>query len=125
MHAILGFPPADAPWKPVVNVSVVAIEGEPLSVLCTSQSNPEPTITILKDKKAVTMGVYQNQVVLEFESVSHEDDGEYWCTAENQFGVSSTAFNITVECECRPSDLEKGACSSKGEVYKKGERGCA
>ncbi|XP_066494972.1 myelin-associated glycoprotein [Tiliqua scincoides] len=99
-----------APWKPVVNVSVVAIEGEPLTVLCSSQSNPEPTITILKDKKAVTMGVYQNQVALEFASVTHEDDGEYWCTAENQFGVSSTAFNLTVEFP--PLILPESKCTA-------------
>ncbi|XP_053123736.1 myelin-associated glycoprotein-like isoform X2 [Hemicordylus capensis] len=99
-----------APWKPVVNVSVVAVEGEPVSILCSSQSNPEPTITIYKDKKAVTMGVYQNQVTLEFASVSHEDDGEYCCIAENQFGQRSTAFNLTVEFP--PIILQESKCTA-------------
>lgn len=92
-------PCADAPWKPVVNGSMVALEGDPVTIFCSAQSSPEPTITIFKDKKPLAMGVYQSQVELDFESVSHEDDGEYWCTAENQFGQSSIAFNLTVECK--------------------------
>ncbi|XP_039181539.1 myelin-associated glycoprotein isoform X2 [Crotalus tigris] len=105
-----------APWKPVVNVSVVAIEGEPLTIFCSSQSSPEPTITIFKDKKALAMGIYQNHVELEFESVSHEDDGEYWCTAENQFGQSSTAFNLTVEFA--PRILLDSKCTAARDTVK-------
>ncbi|KAJ7304123.1 hypothetical protein JRQ81_011649 [Phrynocephalus forsythii] len=105
-----------APWKPIVNSSMVAIEGESVTILCSSQSNPEPTITIFKDKKAVTMGVYQNQVALEFDSVSHEDDGEYWCTAENQFGQSSTAFNLTIEFA--PLILPDSKCTAARDTVK-------
>ncbi|ETE66740.1 Myelin-associated glycoprotein, partial [Ophiophagus hannah] len=99
-----------APWKPVVNRSLVAVEGDPVTISCSSQSSPDPTITIFKDKKPLAMGVYQSQVELEFESVSHEDDGEYWCTAENQFGQSSTAFNLTVESA---RDTVKCICAAK------------
>ncbi|KAH0631365.1 hypothetical protein JD844_005663 [Phrynosoma platyrhinos] len=105
-----------APWKPVVNTSVVAVEGDPVTILCSSQSNPEPMITIFKDKKAMAMGVYQNQVALEFESVSHEDDGEYWCTAENQFGQRSTAFNLTVEFA--PLILPDSKCTAARDTVK-------
>ncbi|XP_013911053.1 PREDICTED: myelin-associated glycoprotein [Thamnophis sirtalis] len=109
-------PCADAPWKPVVNGSMVVLEGEPVSIFCSSQSSPEPTITIYKDKKPLAMGVYQSQVELEFESVSHEDDGEYWCTAENQFGQSSTAFNLTVEFA--PRILPDSKCTAARDTVK-------
>ncbi|KAG8143337.1 hypothetical protein E2320_000579 [Naja naja] len=99
-----------APWKPVVNGSLMAVEGEPVTISCSSQSSPDPTITIFKDKKPLAMGVYKSQVEMEFESVSHEDDGEYWCTAENQFGQSSTAFNLTVESA---RDTVKCICAAK------------
>uniref|UniRef100_A0A8D0C6W0 Myelin associated glycoprotein n=1 Tax=Salvator merianae TaxID=96440 RepID=A0A8D0C6W0_SALMN len=105
-----------APWKPVVNSSVVAVEGEPVTILCSSQSNPEPMITITKDKKPMAMGVYQNQVALEFESVTHEDDGEYWCTAENQFGQSSTPFNLTIEFP--PLILPDSRCTAARDTVK-------
>uniref|UniRef100_A0A8D0GZK0 Myelin associated glycoprotein n=1 Tax=Sphenodon punctatus TaxID=8508 RepID=A0A8D0GZK0_SPHPU len=86
-----------APWKPSVNASVVAVEGEPVTILCSTQSNPEPIITIFKEKKIVATVIYENQLVLEIPVVSHEDDGEYWCMAENQYGQRGSAFNLTVE----------------------------
>uniref|UniRef100_K7G5N5 Myelin associated glycoprotein n=1 Tax=Pelodiscus sinensis TaxID=13735 RepID=K7G5N5_PELSI len=42
-----------APRKPLVNSSVVAVEGEPVTIVCTTESNPEPIITIFKEKQIV------------------------------------------------------------------------
>ncbi|XP_075763344.1 myelin-associated glycoprotein isoform X2 [Pelodiscus sinensis] len=86
-----------APRKPLVNSSVVAVEGEPVTIVCTTESNPEPIITIFKEKQIVATVVYESELLLEIPAVSHEDDGEYWCVAENQYGQRSSAFNLTVE----------------------------
>ncbi|XP_048355937.1 myelin-associated glycoprotein isoform X1 [Sphaerodactylus townsendi] len=99
-----------APWKPIVNGSVVAVEGDPVTILCSTQSNPEPIITIFKEKKVMKTVVYSNQLALEFASVTHEDDGEYWCIAENQFGQSSSPFNLTVEFA--PLILTESKCTA-------------
>ncbi|EMP24800.1 Myelin-associated glycoprotein [Chelonia mydas] len=88
---------ADAPRKPSVNSSVVAVEGEPVTILCTTESNPEPIITIFKEKQIVATVVYESELLLEIPAVTHEDDGEYWCVAENQYGQRGSAFNLTVE----------------------------
>ncbi|CAM4696246.1 unnamed protein product [Lepidochelys olivacea] len=86
-----------APRKPSVNSSVVAVEGEPVTILCTTESNPEPIITIFKEKQIVATVVYESELLLEIPAVTHEDDGEYWCVAENQYGQRGSAFNLTVE----------------------------
>jgi hypothetical protein len=92
--------PADAPWKPTVNGTVVAVEGETVSILCSTQSNPDPILTIFKEKQILATVIYESQLQLELPAVTPEDDGEYWCVAENQYGQRATAFNLSVECEC-------------------------
>uniref|UniRef100_A0A8C4Y4Y4 Myelin associated glycoprotein n=1 Tax=Gopherus evgoodei TaxID=1825980 RepID=A0A8C4Y4Y4_9SAUR len=89
----------NAPRKPSVNTSVVAMEGESVTILCTTESNPEPIITIFREKQIVATVVYESELLLEIPAVTHEDDGEYWCVAENQYGQRGSAFNLTVECE--------------------------
>ncbi|XP_075696514.1 myelin-associated glycoprotein isoform X1 [Rhinoderma darwinii] len=84
------------PWKPTVNSSLVAIEGEMVTILCNTQGNPDPIITIVKDKQVLNSVIFQNELVLEIPSVTHEHDGEYWCLAENQYGHSNSSFNLTV-----------------------------
>ncbi|XP_066462616.1 myelin-associated glycoprotein isoform X1 [Eleutherodactylus coqui] len=84
------------PWKPSVNASLVAIEGEPVTLWCNTQGNPDPILTIVKDKQVLNSVIFQNELVLEIPSVTHEHDGEYWCLAENQYGHSNSSFNLTV-----------------------------
>ena len=91
--------PPDAPWKPTVNGTVVAVEGETVSILCSTQSNPDPIITIFKEKQILATVIYESELQLELPAVTPEDDGEYWCVAENQYGQRATAFNLSVECE--------------------------
>ncbi|XP_069461074.1 myelin-associated glycoprotein-like isoform X2 [Ambystoma mexicanum] len=93
----LGLAVMYAPWKPSVNTSILAIEGEPVTILCSTEGNPEPIITIMKGKSLLSTAIYENELLLELPEVSHEDDGEYWCVAENQYGRSSSSFNITIE----------------------------
>ncbi|XP_004690316.1 PREDICTED: myelin-associated glycoprotein [Condylura cristata] len=87
----------DAPWKPTVNGTMVAVEGETVSILCSTQSYPLSIITILKEKQVVDTAFYKSELLLELPNVKPEDDGEYWCVAENQYGQRGTAFNVTVE----------------------------
>ncbi|XP_048185725.1 myelin-associated glycoprotein isoform X2 [Perognathus longimembris pacificus] len=86
-----------APWKPTVNGTVVAVEGETATILCSTQSNPDPILTIFKEKQILATVIYESQLQLELPAVSPEDDGEYWCVAENQYGQRATAFNLSVE----------------------------
>ncbi|EPY81304.1 hypothetical protein CB1_000743035 [Camelus ferus] len=86
-----------APWKPTVNGTVVAVEGETVSILCSTQSNPDPILTIFKEKQILATVIYENELQLELPAVTPEDDGEYWCVAENQYGQRATAFNLSVE----------------------------
>ncbi|XP_063656755.1 B-cell receptor CD22 isoform X9 [Pan troglodytes] len=86
-----------APWKPTVNGTMVAVEGETVSILCSTQSNPDPILTIFKEKQILSTVIYESELQLELPAVSPEDDGEYWCVAENQYGQRATAFNLSVE----------------------------
>uniref|UniRef100_A0A2K5Y760 Myelin-associated glycoprotein n=1 Tax=Mandrillus leucophaeus TaxID=9568 RepID=A0A2K5Y760_MANLE len=86
-----------APWKPTVNGTMVAVEGETVSILCSTQSNPDPILTIFKEKQILATVIYESELQLELPAVSPEDDGEYWCVAENQYGQRATAFNLSVE----------------------------
>ena len=94
--------PLDAPWKPTVNGTVVAVEGETVSILCSTQSNPDPILTIFKEKQILATVIYESELQLELPAVTPEDDGEYWCVAENQYGQRATAFNLSVECKYLP-----------------------
>ncbi|KAM4703335.1 myelin-associated glycoprotein [Rhinophrynus dorsalis] len=85
-----------APWKPSVNSSSVAIEGDSVTILCNTQGNPDPIISFIKDKQVLNSVIFENELILEIPSVTHEHDGEYWCTAENQYGQSNSSFNLTV-----------------------------
>ncbi|XP_040183136.1 myelin-associated glycoprotein isoform X1 [Rana temporaria] len=85
-----------APWKPSVNVSLVAIEGETVTMFCNTQGNPDPILSIVKDKQILNSVIFENELILEIPSVTHEHDGEYWCLAENQYGHSNSSFNLTV-----------------------------
>lgn len=86
-----------------MNGTVVAVEGETVSILCSTQSNPDPILTIFKEKQILGTVIYESELQLELPAVTPEDDGEYWCVAENQYGQRATAFNLSVECEYSPS----------------------
>lgn len=87
-----------------MNVTVVAVEGETVSILCSTQSNPDPILTIFKEKQILATVIYESELQVELPAVTPEDDGEYWCVAENQYGQRATAFNLSVECEYAPSN---------------------
>ncbi|XP_074048679.1 myelin-associated glycoprotein [Macrotis lagotis] len=86
-----------APWTPSVNGTLVAVEGEAVWVLCSTQSKPEPILTIFKEKQVLATVIYESRLLLELPAATAEDDGQYWCVAENQYGQRASAFNISVE----------------------------
>uniref|UniRef100_A0A673VCZ7 Myelin-associated glycoprotein n=1 Tax=Suricata suricatta TaxID=37032 RepID=A0A673VCZ7_SURSU len=93
-----------APRKPMVNGTMVAVEGETVSILCSTQSNPDPILTIFKEKQILATVIYESELQLELPAVTPEDGGEYWCVAENQYGQRATTFNLSVESPAWPSD---------------------
>ncbi|XP_029432811.1 myelin-associated glycoprotein isoform X2 [Rhinatrema bivittatum] len=93
----LGLAVMYAPWKPTMNSSALVVEDESVTILCSTQGNPEPIMSIVKEKEVLKTVVYESEILLEIPLVTHEDDGEYWCTAENQYGHSNSSFNLTVE----------------------------
>ncbi|XP_030068978.1 myelin-associated glycoprotein [Microcaecilia unicolor] len=93
----LGLAVMYAPWKPTMNSSALVVEGDYLTIFCSSQGNPEPIMSIMKDQVVLKRVVYESEILLEIPVVNNEDDGEYWCTAENQYGYSNSSFNLTVE----------------------------
>ncbi|XP_004858887.1 myelin-associated glycoprotein isoform X2 [Heterocephalus glaber] len=86
-----------APWKPTVNGTMVAVEGETVSILCSTQSKPDPILTIFKENQILATVIYESELQLELPAVTPEDDGEYLCVAENQYGQKTTVFNVSVE----------------------------
>uniref|UniRef100_A0A7M4ELU3 Myelin associated glycoprotein n=2 Tax=Crocodylus porosus TaxID=8502 RepID=A0A7M4ELU3_CROPO len=99
-----------APRLPVINASGVAVEGEPVTITCSTESNPEPILSLLKERRVLATAVYEQQLALDLPGVTHEDDGEYWCVAENQYGQQATAFNLTVEFA--PLILPESRCTT-------------
>lgn len=92
----------DPPREPVVNESMTVLEGSSLALHCSTQGNPAPTLTWLKDGELVGTITADELSVLEVIEVTPQGDGQYRCLAENEHGRASSSFNITVECECCP-----------------------
>lgn len=91
---------ADPPREPVVNESMTVQEGTTLALHCSTQGNPAPTLTWLKDGELVGTITADELSVLEIVEITPQGDGQYRCLAENEHGRASSSFNITVECEC-------------------------
>lgn len=90
---------ADPPREPVVNDSLTVLEGTSLSLHCSTQGSPAPTLTWLKDGELVGTITADELSVLEIVEITPQGDGQYRCLAENEHGRASISLNITVECE--------------------------
>lgn len=91
---------ADPPREPLVNDSMTVLEGTSLALHCSTQGNPAPTLTWLKDGELVGTITADELSVLEIGEITPQGDGQYRCLAENEHGRASSSLNITVECEC-------------------------
>lgn len=90
----------DPPREPLVNDSMIVQEGQSLALHCSTQGNPAPTLTWLKDGELVGTITADELSVLEIAEITPQGDGQYRCLAENEHGRASSSLNITVECEC-------------------------
>uniref|UniRef100_A0A8C7WMC4 Myelin associated glycoprotein n=1 Tax=Oryzias sinensis TaxID=183150 RepID=A0A8C7WMC4_9TELE len=97
------------PREPVVNESMTVLEGSSLALHCSTQGNPAPTLTWLKDGELVGTITADELSVLEVIEVTPQGDGQYRCLAENEHGRASSSFNITVEYA--PVLLEESKCT--------------
>ena len=91
--------PTDAPRAPVINGTLWVVAGDAVTVTCGADSEPAPILTVLRGRRVMAAAVYEATVSMELAAARPEDAGEYLCVAENQHGASSTAFNLSVECE--------------------------
>jgi hypothetical protein len=83
----------------VVNGSLTILEGSSISLQCSTQGNPTPTLTWLKGGELVGSITAAEVSVLELLKLNPQGDGQYRCLAENEHGRASSSLNITVECE--------------------------
>ncbi|XP_043559939.1 myelin-associated glycoprotein-like isoform X1 [Chiloscyllium plagiosum] len=76
------------------------IEGDTLSLMCTSNSNPEATYTLYKREESndQTRALSNVKGTLTFQHISRTDSGFYSCTATNYIGnVTSNDLEIYVQ----------------------------
>ncbi|CAI5681323.1 unnamed protein product [Oreochromis niloticus] len=76
-----------APKLPSVSVSPSAeiVEGSSVTLTCSSDANPAASYTWYKDKKLISQ---EKQII--FRSIQSSDFGEYYCTAENELGKTTS-----------------------------------
>lgn len=82
-----------------MNDSQTVQEGSSLALHCTTQGNPAPTLTWLKDGELVGTITAEEVSILELLEITPQADGTYRCLAENEHGRASSSLNITVKCE--------------------------
>ncbi|XP_077453958.1 myelin-associated glycoprotein isoform X2 [Stigmatopora argus] len=97
------------PREPSLNDSVTMVEGASFTLHCSSQGSPPPTLTWLKDGEVVGTVTADELSVLEIEDVAPQDEGQYRCMAENEYGWTSGTLNVTVEYA--PVLLEESKCT--------------
>ncbi|XP_043560124.1 sialoadhesin-like [Chiloscyllium plagiosum] len=77
-------------------------EGDKLSLMCTSNSNPEAMYSWHKreEESGETRLINGSKGTLSFQSITSSDSGFYSCTAANHVGSSkSKTLEIQVQCE--------------------------
>ncbi|XP_039626570.1 myelin-associated glycoprotein isoform X1 [Polypterus senegalus] len=85
------------PREPSVNSSVTIQEGTTITLHCSSEGNPVPTLTWFRDGTLVSSVVSESQSILEIRDITFESDGNYRCLAENEHGRASSHVNVTVQ----------------------------
>lgn len=78
-----------------MNPCLDIVEGDRVTLTCDSDANP-PAWYSWSRKKKVTHH-YKPELVLQY--VQSSDSGEYFCTAENELGKSTSHILINVKCK--------------------------
>uniref|UniRef100_A0A671TZJ3 Ig-like domain-containing protein n=1 Tax=Sparus aurata TaxID=8175 RepID=A0A671TZJ3_SPAAU len=86
-------------YAPVVTVtpdSVLEMAGSPITLTCSVEGNPKPTVTwSFRKAEGVSEGRGQDHQLV-FSSVSQSEAGRYDCEARNSEGNHSAAVQVTV-----------------------------
>ncbi|XP_035492751.2 B-cell receptor CD22 isoform X2 [Scophthalmus maximus] len=94
-----------APQTSIVSVSPpgVIVEGRPVNLTCSSDSNPAATFTWYKESRTLFRGP---EGVYRFSSISSGDGGVYRCKSENQYGqTNSTSLHLDVQYAPKPPSV--------------------
>ncbi|XP_078093182.1 sialic acid-binding Ig-like lectin 14 [Mustelus asterias] len=106
---------SDALCKPILNSSIVSVEGSSFLLYCKASGIPPVNLTL--SRRGVEIS---NSPIVELKlfihNVSSEDEGEYWCEAANNLGTARSSTHISVQY--RPTIVSDLNCTSlKNEVH--------
>uniref|UniRef100_A0A671TFW4 Ig-like domain-containing protein n=1 Tax=Sparus aurata TaxID=8175 RepID=A0A671TFW4_SPAAU len=84
----------DAPKLPSVSVSPSAeiVEGSSVTLTCSSDANPAAKYTWYKKNGDPDLHPLSKEPQLVFSSIQSSDSGEYYCTAENELGRTTSEY---------------------------------
>ncbi|XP_068945014.1 sialic acid-binding Ig-like lectin 13 [Petaurus breviceps papuanus] len=92
--------------------SLQVLEGESLTLVCTTESNPPATLTwtyrnqVLQSSEASDSGILH----LELSKLGPKDRGEYTCQAQHPLGYQQHSMRLCVQtCSCCPIYEENGS----------------
>ncbi|XP_067883532.1 myelin-associated glycoprotein-like [Heterodontus francisci] len=97
-----------APWKPMVNSSIVALEGQSLFIYCKGQGNPPVSLSWVRNGEEINKS-FSSELKVVFNNISLNEDGNFWCMAENSLGTANSSIQISVEYP--PRMVEPANCS--------------
>ncbi|XP_059190606.1 B-cell receptor CD22-like [Centropristis striata] len=85
-----------APRLPSVSVSPSAeiVEGSSVTLTCSSDANPAATYSWYKKSGNRNLNPTRRKTQLVLSSIQSSDSGEYYCTAENKLGRSTSKYTV-------------------------------
>uniref|UniRef100_A0A3P8PNC7 B-cell receptor CD22 n=1 Tax=Astatotilapia calliptera TaxID=8154 RepID=A0A3P8PNC7_ASTCA len=103
---------APRPLSMSVSPSGEIVEGNSVTLTCSSDANPAAKYTWYKTNNQTPL-IKEPQLI--FSSIQSSDSGEYHCTAENKLGVSSPTYNISINVTYAPK-LPSVSVSPSAEI---------
>nr|XP_024658454.1 hemicentin-1 [Maylandia zebra] len=103
---------APRPLSMSVSPSGEILEGNSVTLTCSSDANPAAKYTWYKTNNQTPL-IKEPQLI--FSSIQSSDSGEYYCTAENKLGVSSPTYNISINVTYAPK-LPSVSVSPSAEI---------
>ncbi|CAK6984198.1 B-cell receptor CD22-like, partial [Scomber scombrus] len=109
-------PSVYAPKLPSVSVSPSGeiIEGSSVTLTCSSDANPAAKYTWYKKNVNPDLQLLSKEPQLVFSSIQSSDSGEYYCTAENQLGKTTSEY-ISIDVKYAPK-LPSVSVSPSAEI---------
>ncbi|XP_038668976.1 myelin-associated glycoprotein-like [Scyliorhinus canicula] len=102
-------------WKPIINSSIVTVEGSSFLLYCKSLAIPPVNVTLSRRGVEISNSS-ASDLKFFIHNVSSGDEGEYWCEAANKLGAAMSSTNISVQY--KPTIVSDLNCThSKNGVY--------